>query len=355
MNPMPTRSILKLRRARAWLAGLLSAALLAASPHAAAQNVEQPDIKMALGWTFIASQLMFIYGVEKGFFKEEGLNVTVDRGAGAGVAIQRVVSGVYQFGYADIGTLTRYNAENRARSLLAVYITEDDSPLALFSLQGKGIAKPKDIEGKRIGVSQFDGARQMLPVLANANRVDLSSLTWKTVDAQLREMLLVRGEVDVITGFTTTSVNLLTSLKQKFVVMRYRDFGVDGFGQALIVSPEFAQKNPNTVRAFVRALNRSMKAMIANPKEALASLKNRDSLVDLDSEAMRLDLMLNQLILTPHVIKYGLSSADPKRLAAAIDSVLATTEVKTPLPVESVYTDRFLPPVSERMPPAYHR
>jgi NitT/TauT family transport system substrate-binding protein len=343
---------------RALFAGLLSTAvlLLACPPaRAQAQAIEQPDIKMVLGWTFVASQMMFTYGVEKGFFKEEGLNVTVDRGAGAGVAIQRVASGVYQFGYADIGTLARHNAENRNRMLQSVYIVEDDSPLALFSLQGKGITKPKDIEGKRIGASQFDGARLMLPVLAKVNKIDLSSLTWKIVDPQLRESMLARGEVDVITGFTITSVNQLTKLKQQFVVMRYRDFGLDGFDQALIVSPEFAQKNPNTVRAFVRALNRSIKAMIENPKEALASLKTRDPLVDLDNEASRLDLLLTQLVLTPHVVKHGLSSADPKRLAGVIDTVLQTTDNKAPLPLESVYTDRFLPPAGERMPPAWRR
>ncbi|MFS2035555.1 ABC transporter substrate-binding protein [Polaromonas sp. CT11-55] len=346
---------MKLRSLTILAAGFLSMVIMVVTPQtASAQAIEKPDIKMALGWTFIASQAMYIYGVEKGFFKEEGLNVTVDRGSGSAAAVQRVASGTYQFGYADLGTLTRHNAENRSRTVLAVYVAEDDSPLALFSLQGKGITKPKDIEGKRIGVSQFDGARQMLPVLAHANKIDLSRLTLKTVDSQLREIMLARGEVDVITGFTISSINQLTSLKQQFVVMRYKDFGVDGFGQALIVSPEFAQKNPNTVRAFVRALNRSIKAMIENPKEALASLKTRDSLVDLDGEARRLELLLGQLILTPHVVKNGLSSPDPKRLAAVIDSVLQTTDNKAPLPVASVYTDRFLPPVSERMPPAWH-
>lgn len=337
------------------LACTLAFSLMTAAPHAAAQQLEKTDIKMILGWTFQASQVMFIYGVEKGFFKAEGLNVTVDRGSGSGVAVQRVNSGTYDFGYADLGTLTKHNAENRNRPPVAVYITEDDSALALFSLEGKGIAKPRDVEGKKIGVSQFDGARLMFPVLAKVNKIDTSGMAWKTVDAQLREMLLMRNEVDVITGFTTTSIPLLTSLKQKIVTIRYSAFGVDGFGQALITSPDFVEKYPNTLRAFVRALNRSVKATIENPKEALASLKTRDPMVDMDAEAMRLDIMVKELILTPHAVKHGLSSADPKRLAATIDNVLQITEAKTPMPVESIYIDRFLPPVSERMPPAYRR
>jgi len=339
-------------RALRFLACALPLALLF-SPAAQAQKLEKTDVRISLGWTFVASQAMFTYGMDKGFFKAEGLNVTVDRGAGSGTAIQRVGTGAYDFGYADIGTLTKYNAENRARMLQAVYIVEDDSPLALFTLEGKGIAKPKDVEGKRIAVSQFDGARLMFPVLAKANRIDTAGMTWKTVDPQLREMMLARGEADVITGFTTTSIPLLTSLKQKFVVLRYPDFGVDGMGQAMVASPDFIEKNPNTVRAVVRALNRSVKAMIENPKEAVMSLKSRDPVVDLDAENGRMDLMVNQLILTTHVKKSGLSNPDATRLAKIISSVLEISEVKDPLPVSAVYTDRFLPPVAERMPPAY--
>ena len=338
---------------RALAAPALALSLLAAPLHACAQQLEKTDVKMVLGWTFIASEVMFVYGAEKGFFKAEGLNVTIDRGAGSGIAIQRVAGGVADFGHADIGSLTKYNADNRARPLLAVYIDQDASPLALFALEGKGITKPKDIEGRRIAVSQFDGARQMFPVLAKANKIDAARVTWNTVDPQMREVMLARGEVDVITGFTVTSVPLLTTLKQKFVVMRYPDFGVDGLGQSLIVTPEFAEKNPNTVKAFVRGLNRAMKAMIENPREAVESLKTRDPLVASDVEVGRLDLMIRQLILTPNVLKNGLSSPDPKRLASAIENVLQVSDSKAPLAAEQVYTSRFLPPQAERMPPAY--
>lgn len=348
---------LSFRFFRTAAAALMGAALLGGSLPASSQptaRIEQPAIKAILGWTFIASQLPLVYGVDKGFFKEEGLDVTLDRGAGSGVALQRVASGVYQFGYSDIGTLARYDAENRSRPLQAVYVVEDDSPLALFTLQSSGITKPGDIAGKRMGVSQFDGARQMLPVLAKKNSIDLSTVQIKTVDAQLREVMLARGEVDAITGFTITSVNLLNALKQKFTVIRYRDFGVDGLGEALVVAPEFARQNPNTVRAFVRALNRSVKAILQNPEEAIAVLKARDPLINAANERSRLDLLVTELILTPNTMKQGLSNVAPQRLDGVIRDVLETTEDKAPLAAETVYTDKYLPSQADRIPPAYH-
>jgi NitT/TauT family transport system substrate-binding protein len=123
----------------------------------------------------------------------------------------------------------------------------------------------------------------------------------------------------------------------------------------MVAASEFMEKNPNTVRAFVRALNRSVKAMIDNPMEALASLRTRDATLDLDVEAVRLDLMIKQLILTQNVVKNGLSSADPNRLAASIDNVRHIINTKVPVTADQVYTDRFLPPASERVPPVYRR
>jgi NitT/TauT family transport system substrate-binding protein len=332
------------------LALALGAAL---SLPAAAQQPEKATIKFTLAWTWSASQVMFPYGVDKGYFKAEGLDVIVDRGAGSGAAVQRVAGGSYDLGFADLGAAIKFNIENPGRTVISPYVVEDETAMALFALQGKGITKPKDIEGKRIGVSQFDGARQLFPVFAKANHIDASGMTWKTVDALLRETLLVRGEVDVITGFTTTSVPLLASLNQKVVVLRYADYGLSGLGQGLIATPDFVEKNPNTMRAFVRALNRSVKAMIAQPGEALASLKTRDATLDLVPERARLDLMVKELILTPNVKKNGLSSADPKRVAASIDHVAQISDGKQPVPAERVYTSRFLPPQAERMPPAY--
>jgi NitT/TauT family transport system substrate-binding protein len=319
------------------------------------QAQEKRDFKFSLGWVFVASQAMFTHGADKGFFKAEGLNVTIDRGAGSGASIQRVANGSYEMALTDLGSLAKHNAENPGKPLIAVYIVEDESPLALFALAGKGIAKPTDIQGKRIAASQFDGARQVFPALVRANGIDTSKLSWKIVDPQLREAMLVRGEADVITGFTTTSVILLESLKQKFVTLRYEEFGVPGFGNSVITSPEFLRDNPNTVRAFVRATNRAMKDMIEHPDAALASLKTRDATVDLDTEGKRLDLMVKQLILTPNVRKSGLSSADPKRLAAAIEGVVQSLDGKPALSAAQVYTPAFLPSAEERKAPAYKR
>ncbi len=138
-------------------------------------------------------------------------------------------------------------------------------------------------------------------------------------------------------------------------MLRYPDFGVDGMGEALVVSPDFIEKYPNTVRAVVRALNRSVREMIAHPKEAVASLQTRDPVVDLETEAGRMDLEVKQLILTAHVKKNGLSNPDPQRVAAIIDFILQISDSKEPLDVKSVYDDRFLPPLAERKAPAYPR
>jgi NitT/TauT family transport system substrate-binding protein len=340
-----------LRRGALALAGALIAGALA--PAAAFAQVETPRVRFSLGWLFQATQAHFTLAADRGYYKAEGLDVTVDRGAGSGASIQRVIAGSHELAYTDIGTLAKYNAENPGKEVIAVYVAEDGYPLAIFAPRGKGIATPKDLEGKRIAAPTFDGARQMFPAFAKANGIDPAKINWQTVDAQLREPMLVRGEADAISGFITSGIPTLAALGLKgdnLVVMRYSQNNLDGFGNAIIATREFAEKNPRTVAAFVRAANKGLRDMIAEPRAAIDSLKQRDPLVNVDTETERMQIVLSEgSVLTPNVKQNGLSSVDPKRLERAVAAVLDAYNLKVALPNDRVYTDRFLPPRAERM------
>ncbi len=250
-------------------------------------QVEKPGLKLSMGWLFQATQAQFPLTAEKGYWKSEGMDVTVDRGAGSATSVQRIVSGAYDFAFADMGTVIKWNLENPGREILAGYVAEDAFPLAAVALKKSGITKPKDIEGKRIGAPSFDGGRQLFPVFAKANSLDTGKITWTSMDANLREQMLVRGEVDAITGFITSTVPSLNALgikSSELTVIRYDAHNLDGYGNTLIVMKDFADKNPKTVTAFVKGLNRGMKDMIASPKSAIDALKGRDPLINVDSE-----------------------------------------------------------------------
>jgi NitT/TauT family transport system substrate-binding protein len=342
------------RLARLLRAG--AAIVFAGLAASASAQVEKPSIKFSQGWLFQSTQAQFPLAYDKGYWKAEGLEVTVDRGSGSATSIQRVVSGTHEIAFSDVGTIVKWNAENPTKQLLIFYVAEDGFPLGAYSLKSKGITKPKDLEGKKLGAPTFDGGRQMFPAFAKANGIDQSKVTWVTMDAALREQMLARGEVDAITGFITSAVPSLNGIGVKTAdlnIMKYDDYNLDGFGNAIFATREFVEKNPRTVAAFTKGLNKAMKEMISNPKAAIEAIKGRDPLINTDLESQRLVLYIKELLLTPNVKQNGFSAVDTGKMERQIASVLDAFNVKTSMSVASLYTDKFLPPKADRIPPPY--
>ena len=340
---------------RSILASSFALLLGVLAPPASAQ-LEKTNVRFSQGWLFQATQAQFPLAEVKGYWKSEGLDVSVDRGSGSQTSIQRVVAGTHDIAYADVGTIVKWNAENPGKEMTIVYVAEDGFPLGAYSLKSKGLTKPKDLEGKKLGAPPFDGGRQMFPAFAKVNGIDTSKITWLSMDANLREQMLIKGEVDAITGFITSAVPSLNALGVKtsdIAVMRYDAFGFDGFGNAVFASKDYVEKNPKTVAAFVRGVNKAMKEMVADPKAAIDALKVRDGLVNTAVETERLKLYVKELLLTPNVKANGFSSVNHAKLDAQIAAVLDAFNVKAQVTAAALYTDRFLPPKADRLPPAY--
>jgi NitT/TauT family transport system substrate-binding protein len=329
------------------------AVIAAASPPASAQAVEKPSVKIALDWAFQGPQAVFTYAAERGLFKKEGVDAQVDRGSGSADAVTRVAAGAYDFGWAEMSSIIKYNAEQPGRELVAVYVTHDHSANAVITVKGRGIASPKDLEGKKVGSTAGSAARDVFASFAKANNVDAGKVLHETVSGSLRETMLVRGDVQAILGAITSGVFTVKSLgiKQDDIIsMPYGRFGIDLYGHAVMTTAAFAEKNPRTVTAVVRAVNAALKDAIADPKAVVATLANRDKLADLALEQDRLQLMLRELVLTPYIRQNGLGSVTRERMTNSINLIRDAYGVKAPPAVDKVYTDRFLPPRPERMP-----
>ncbi len=308
-------------------------------------------IKFVLDWAIQGPQAPFIVALEKGYFAQEGLAVIMDRGYGSADAVSKVASGAYQIGYGSLDALIEFNVKNPGQELMAVYVVLNSPPYSVLTLKGKGINSPKDLEGKKIGAPEGDAPRRLFPVFAKAVGIDQAKVEWVSMSPPLREPSLVKGEVDAITGFYFTGYLNLLALNvnpSDIVAFKYKDYGVELYGNAIIVRKDFMQSNPEAVAKFVRAVNRALKEVIADPEKAADYVKQRDPLVDRNVELQRLKLALSDNILTEEVRRNGLGAVDRTRLEKTIQSVVTAFNLpRTPSPDE-VFTDRFLPPKEER-------
>ncbi|WP_218241310.1 ABC transporter substrate-binding protein [Comamonas fluminis] len=307
-------------------------------------------IKFQLDWRFEGPAALFLQPVAKGYFQAAGLNVSVDAGSGSGGAIQRVASGSYDMGFADLAALMEFHANNPdvKDKPVAVMMVYNNTPASVMSLKKSGIAKPADLTGKKLGAPVFDAGRRGFPLFAKANKV--GDVQWTTMDPPLRETMLVRGDVDAITGFTFTSLLNLEARGVKaadVAVMPFADNGVKLYGNAIIASAKLVRENPDAVRAFLKAFTKGAKEVMANPGAAIAHVKERDGIVNTALETRRLQLAIDTVINTADARAEGFGQVSPTRMALMASQVSDVYATKTRVNPEGVWSGKFLPPAAE--------
>ena len=335
---------------RQWSRGLAATALSAVlALSGALPAAAQTAIKFTLDWVFQGPTSPFLVALEKGYYKAEGLDVTMDPGQGSAGAVQRVATGAYHIGFADVNALIEYNAKNPGKEILCVFMAYDFPPFGVYALKKSGITKPKDLEGKKLGAPVFDASFRLFPAFARKNGI----AKWEHVNLtpQLREQSLVQGSVDFISGHYFSSMLDLKARGVKFddiVAMRYVDFGMDVYGNGVIVSPELAN-NAKAVEGFIRATVKGWKDVVADPKVGIAAAKKRDPLIDEALEMERLQLSLQTNIFTPYVKANGMGDVDPQRFARAVKDVAEAFGLPAAPAPDKVFSNKYLPPKADRM------
>jgi NitT/TauT family transport system substrate-binding protein len=264
-----------------------------------------------------------------------------------------VASGAYQYGWVDMPSMILFNAKNPSTPLIAVYVSFDQTPLAFITRKPAGIRTPADLDGKKIAGGPGIAVHDTASILFKAAHAENVKVNWVAVQPQLFGALFKRGDVDGTGGFTNSNIPAILEMgftMDDLFVLKYSDFGADMYGLALVTRKKFADENPQTTRAVVKALNQGTRDTIAAPQKALDLLKARDQMMKMEIEKIRLDLALG-LTNTPHVANAGLSSVTPEKLGKTIDAVVAAYGLTGTPAAEQVYTDRYLPPAAERMVP----
>jgi NitT/TauT family transport system substrate-binding protein len=330
------------------LLGLLAA--VAFSGAAFAQK--EIPIRFALDWRFEGPAAPFFVAIDKGYYKAEGLNVSIDPGAGSVEGINRVASGAYEIGFADINSLIKYRDNPRNLPVKAVMMVYDTPAFSIVSLKKNGIAKPKDLEGKVLGAPAPDGAYAQWPIFVQANKIDASKVKIENIGFPVREPMLAQGKVDAITGFWFSSYMNLKANGVKgddIVVLHMRDYGVDLYGNVIIANPDVMRFQPKAVSGFVRATIRGIQDTIRNPDAAIDSLMKRNPIAKRDVELERLKLSLEKNYVTPDVRKNGLGAVDMKRLERSIDQIGLTFKYTHKPKAGDIFTAQYLPAREQRL------
>ena len=324
--------------------------------HSQTQSAPTP-IKFQLDWRFEGPAALFLTPAAKGYFKDAKLDVTIDAGNGSGAAVTRVASGTYDMGFADLAALMEFHANNpdAPNKPVAVMVVYNNTPASVMALKKSGIRTPADLNGKKLGAPAFDAGRKAFPIVAKANGI--SGVQWTSMDPPLRETMLVRGDIEAITGFSFTSLLNLEARGVKaedVVVMPYPAYGVKLYGNVIIATPKLIKENPAAVKAFIAAFLKGAKEVMADPDPSIDYVKARDGIIDVALEKRRLRLAIDAVVASPDARAEGFGVVVPGRLALMASQVSDSFNTKTRIDPTAVWTDAFIPAKAELniLPPA---
>ncbi len=315
-------------------------------------GVAQTKTPFALDWKFEGPSAAYFAAIDNGHFAAEGLDVEISPGQGSLDAIPKVATGAFPFGFADINSLIKFLDQNQGAPVTAVMMVYDKPPFAIVGRVSQGVSAPADLEGKVLGAPPPDGAWAQFPAFASANNIDVDAVTVEPVGFPTREPMLAEGKVDAITGFSFSSFLNLVRLgipEEDISVILMADHGLSLYGNAIIVNTDFATANPETVTAFLRAVAKGWKDVIAAPEAGVEMIAKRNPALDVALETRRLQLAIDANVLTDYTRENGMGGIEPERFARALEQLAETYEFQNPPDASLYFTDTYLPAGEERM------
>ena len=337
----------------AWrVGGAVGAGFLLAATLASGATAAETKVKFSLDRPIQGPAAPFLLPLDKGYYKAEGLNVSIDAGSNALEPIKRVASGVYDMGFADINALIKYRDANPKDKVMAVFMVYDRPAYAVIGRKSRGVGAPKELEGKKLGAPAGGLAFAQWPIFVKANGIDASKVTIENVGIPVRDPMLAAGQVDAITGLAFSSY---IDLKDKGVpvddveVMLMADYGVKLYGNAIIANPKFAAEHPDAIKGFLRAFLKGLKKTVASPAAAIGFVLERADGARKNLELERLKMVIHDDIVTPEVKANGYGSIDQTRFTAAIDQLTIAYKFRSAKPKpEDIFDASYLPPADAR-------
>jgi NitT/TauT family transport system substrate-binding protein len=309
-------------------------------------------IRFLLNWKYEGPQGYFFLAEDRGYFRDEGIDIAFDQGSGSAAPAPQVASGAYDMGFGDINALIELVARKSGDMPVAVAVLYNRPPFSIATRADGPIKQPKDLAGKTLGGAANDPGVKLFPAFCKLTGLDPTSVKIATIQPTLAAQMAIRGQFDGVFGYYTTlwfatrlmGADPATQLR----FMRYGDYGMDLFANSIIVSHELAMKNPALVSGFLRALFRGLADALANPDAAIAAVVKREALLHPSLERQKFIFTTQHDMNNPSIATLGLGAVDLAKLKRSIDILVEALGLPRTPSVAEVFNPAFLPPLTDR-------
>ncbi len=238
--------------------------------------------------------------IEKGYFAEEGLGVTLLERDPLENPIDRVLSGQAQYGVSDAGLLI-----DRLHGQPVVLLSQifQHSPLALMTLQSSGIQELNDLIGRRVMVDA--SLSDHLPVFLLLDLLPNGLDSVQSIPMASRGESLLRGDVDAISYYRTESSVLGTEKPVATYTIQPRDYGVDVYGDNLFTSEMEIIRHPERVKKVVRAVQRGWVYALQHTDEIIHLILKQYNSQNLTFKQLQYEATFIRGLIQPDFVRLG--------------------------------------------------
>jgi NitT/TauT family transport system substrate-binding protein len=284
----------------------------------------------------------FDLAIEKGLYKDAGVDVTIEPGNGSQTTAQLLSVGKYDIGFADSAPVMKLIAQGAKLKVLATIL--QGNPNAVTALKKAGLKSVADIKGRSVAMPTAGSQVSMFPLVLAANNLTESDVTLVNMPPEAMVSALIRGTVDVILGSVDQYDIQLKNQGQEFDSFLFIDSGAPTVSTSIIASEDFLAKNPDVARRFVAASLKGWYATLDNPAEAVAAMKKmfpdaNEKLAPAQIEATRFLMCVN------HAKFVG--KALPPQWEDTVNSFVKIGILPANVPASKYYTYDYLPPESQ--------
>jgi NitT/TauT family transport system substrate-binding protein len=319
------------------------ALLAAGSCFAMEARAQATPVTFSLDFRALGRHAAWYVALEKGYYKNAGLDVTIIPSQGTAQAIQSVESKAAQFAFSDVAGLVAARANNQATAKMVAVIYQK-APYAIFSLRsGANVTNLEQLENLEIASGAGSFTQKVIEAFMKSKGLKADTVKYTNIDPAARIGMLVAKKIPAIETFAMSMPGVVKAAGgAEAQIFLLANAGLLLYSNGILVREDYLKDEPAKVKAFVKASLQGWKDTIANPKEA-ADIVGKH-IKGLDPEVVLQEIVIvNALVATPEARAKGLGTIDAKVMADSVELIANNTGAGGKVAAKDVYDVSALP------------